>query len=30
VIRLKLVTDADDARIPAWLLTAEIRGFLPR
>lgn len=29
VIRLKLVTDADDTSVPAWLLTAEIRDFLP-
>ena len=27
VIRLKLVTDADDATVPAWLLTAEIRDY---
>jgi hypothetical protein len=30
VIRLKLVTDADDTNVPAWLLSAEIRDFLPR
>jgi hypothetical protein len=29
-IRLKLVTDADDVNVPAWLLTAEIHDFLPR